>query len=133
MKLDIDEGFTEGRQYGRGRSGGQVRDEVRTDFDYGRGTIFTRILMQMRKKYKHVVLLKECLASTKHLLSYYICIESNSDYSITISMLLGGWGKSATVREDPETMDERVDEVPVETSAPVKKQDVRWPNILSGS
>lgn len=41
VKLDIDQGFTEGRQYGRGRSGGQVRDEVRTDFDYGRGTVFT--------------------------------------------------------------------------------------------
>eukprot|EP00965_Chrysotila_dentata_P228005 6196350-Pleurochrysis_carterae.AAC.2 len=34
---DWDGGFIEGRQYGRGRSGGQVRDEYRTDFDAGRG------------------------------------------------------------------------------------------------
>ena len=27
----------EGRQYGRGRSGGQVRDEYRAEFDAGRG------------------------------------------------------------------------------------------------
>ena len=27
----------EGRQYGRGKSGGQVRDEYRTDYDLGRG------------------------------------------------------------------------------------------------
>ena len=30
-------GFVEGRQYGRGKSGGQVRDEYRLDFDLGRG------------------------------------------------------------------------------------------------
>ncbi|KAB0361633.1 hypothetical protein FD754_005789 [Muntiacus muntjak] len=29
--------FKEGRQYGRGRSGGQVRDEYRQDYDAGRG------------------------------------------------------------------------------------------------
>ncbi|KAJ6419025.1 hypothetical protein OIU84_029182 [Salix udensis] len=29
--------FQEGRQWGRGRSGGQVRDEYRTDYDPGRG------------------------------------------------------------------------------------------------
>lgn len=27
----------EGRQFGRGKSGGQVRDEVRQDYDAGRG------------------------------------------------------------------------------------------------
>ena len=37
VRTDYDAGFKEGRQYGRGRSGGQVRDEYRTDFDPGRG------------------------------------------------------------------------------------------------
>lgn len=37
IRTDIDPGFKEGRQYGRGQSGGQVRDENRTDFDEGRG------------------------------------------------------------------------------------------------
>lgn len=36
-RVDWDGGFVEGRQYGRGRSGGQVRDEYRNDFDAGRG------------------------------------------------------------------------------------------------
>mmetsp|Transcript_14058 Transcript_14058/g.42893 ORF Transcript_14058/g.42893 Transcript_14058/m.42893 type:complete len:177 (-) Transcript_14058:295-825(-) len=36
-RVDWDGGFVEGRQYGRGRSGGQVRDEYRADFDAGRG------------------------------------------------------------------------------------------------
>jgi len=36
-RVDWDGGFLEGRQYGRGRSGGQVRDEYRSDFDAGRG------------------------------------------------------------------------------------------------
>lgn len=35
--MDVDPGFVEGRQYGRGRSGGQVRDEFRQDYDPGRG------------------------------------------------------------------------------------------------
>eukprot|EP01025_Chloroclados_australasicus_P005061 TRINITY_DN11420_c0_g1_i1.p1 TRINITY_DN11420_c0_g1~~TRINITY_DN11420_c0_g1_i1.p1 ORF type:complete len:199 (+),score=29.49 TRINITY_DN11420_c0_g1_i1:166-762(+) len=37
IRVDIDWGFREGRQYGRGRSGGQVRDEYRTDYDQDRG------------------------------------------------------------------------------------------------
>ncbi|XP_052784107.1 nuclear cap-binding protein subunit 2-like isoform X2 [Mya arenaria] len=37
VRTDWDVGFKEGRQYGRGKSGGQVRDEYRSDYDEGRG------------------------------------------------------------------------------------------------
>ena len=37
IRVDWDIGFVEGRQFGRGRSGGQVRDELRTYEDSGRG------------------------------------------------------------------------------------------------
>uniref|UniRef100_T1JIT5 Nuclear cap-binding protein subunit 2 n=1 Tax=Strigamia maritima TaxID=126957 RepID=T1JIT5_STRMM len=37
IRTDWDAGFIEGRQFGRGKTGGQVRDEYRTDFDCGRG------------------------------------------------------------------------------------------------
>jgi nuclear cap-binding protein subunit 2 len=37
IRVDLDPGFEEGRQYGRGVSGGQVRDEYRDDYDPGRG------------------------------------------------------------------------------------------------
>ena len=37
IRVDIDHGFQEGRQFGRGASGGQVRDEYRVDYDSGRG------------------------------------------------------------------------------------------------
>lgn len=37
IRVDLDPGFREGRQYGRGRRGGQVRDEMRQDYDAGRG------------------------------------------------------------------------------------------------
>ena len=37
VRVDWDAGFIEGRQFGRGKSGGQVRDEYRQDFDGGRG------------------------------------------------------------------------------------------------
>ncbi|GAA95101.1 uncharacterized protein L969DRAFT_64917 [Mixia osmundae IAM 14324] len=37
IRADLDPGFIAGRQYGRGRAGGQVRDEYREDFDAGRG------------------------------------------------------------------------------------------------
>lgn len=33
----MDLGYKEGRQFGRGKSGGQVRDEHRQDYDPGRG------------------------------------------------------------------------------------------------
>ncbi|ODN05853.1 Nuclear cap-binding protein subunit 2 [Orchesella cincta] len=37
VRTDWDAGFEEGRQYGRGKTGGQVRDEFRKDYDAGRG------------------------------------------------------------------------------------------------
>jgi nuclear cap-binding protein subunit 2 len=37
IRCDLDPGFKEGRQFGRGRNGGQVRDEYRTEYDVGRG------------------------------------------------------------------------------------------------
>lgn len=37
IRVDLDAGFVEGRQFGRGKSGGQVRDEFRVDYDAGRG------------------------------------------------------------------------------------------------
>jgi nuclear cap-binding protein subunit 2 len=37
IRVDFDWGFKDGRQFGRGRSGGQVRDEYRMDYDAGRG------------------------------------------------------------------------------------------------
>jgi nuclear cap-binding protein subunit 2 len=37
IKVDLDPGFVEGRQYGRGMSGGQARDEARQTYDRGRG------------------------------------------------------------------------------------------------
>lgn len=37
IRVDYDIGFCDDRQYGRGRSGGQVRDEHRVDYDPGRG------------------------------------------------------------------------------------------------
>ena len=37
IRVVLDWGFVEGRQCGQGKSGGQVRDEFREDFDPGRG------------------------------------------------------------------------------------------------
>ncbi|QRV86240.1 RNA recognition motif protein [Ceratobasidium sp. AG-Ba] len=37
VRCDLDLGYKDGRQYGRGKSGGQVRDELRQDYDAGRG------------------------------------------------------------------------------------------------
>ncbi|CAM9477653.1 unnamed protein product, partial [Laminaria digitata] len=37
IKVGIDPGFKQGRQYGRGMSGGQVRDETRATNDPARG------------------------------------------------------------------------------------------------
>jgi len=45
IRADWDAGFDEGRQYGRGRSGGQVRDEYRKEYDSGRGG-FGRLMQE---------------------------------------------------------------------------------------
>lgn len=37
IRMDWDAGFVEGRQFGCGKTGGQVHDEYRTDYDLGRG------------------------------------------------------------------------------------------------
>lgn len=37
IRCDLDPGYQEGRQFGRGKSGGQVRDEFRQEYDSGRG------------------------------------------------------------------------------------------------
>ena len=37
IRCDLDPGYKEGRQFGRGKSGGQVRDEFRAEYDSGRG------------------------------------------------------------------------------------------------
>jgi len=42
IRCDMDTGFKPGRQYGRGISGGQVRDERRADFDSNRGGLVPR-------------------------------------------------------------------------------------------
>lgn len=37
VQIDLDPGFKEGRQFGRGASGGQVKDEQRFEYDSSRG------------------------------------------------------------------------------------------------
>ena len=49
IRCDWDAGFVEGRQYGRGKSGGQVRDEFRTDYDGGRGGFGKMIQNRMER------------------------------------------------------------------------------------
>ncbi|KAI9167418.1 Nuclear cap-binding protein subunit 2 [Paramyrothecium foliicola] len=51
IRTDLDPGFEEGRQYGRGKSGGQVRDEYREDFDEGRGGLGRAIQSERLQEY----------------------------------------------------------------------------------
>jgi nuclear cap-binding protein subunit 2 len=50
VRIDLDPGFEEGRQYGRGLDGGQRRDEYREDFDYDRGGFGTRLQQQQQQQ-----------------------------------------------------------------------------------
>ncbi|KAK2593768.1 nuclear cap binding complex subunit [Conoideocrella luteorostrata] len=52
IRTDLDPGFEEGRQYGRGKSGGQVRDEYREDFDEGRGGIGRALQEEEEDRYR---------------------------------------------------------------------------------
>jgi nuclear cap-binding protein subunit 2 len=51
IRTDLDPGFEEGRQYGRGKSGGQVRDEYREDYDEGRGGVGRAIQSERLDEY----------------------------------------------------------------------------------
>lgn len=51
IRTDLDPGFEEGRQYGRGKSGGQVRDEYREDYDEGRGGVGRAIEQERLRDY----------------------------------------------------------------------------------
>lgn len=51
IRTDLDPGFEEGRQYGRGKSGGQVRDEYREDFDEGRGGLGRAVQTERLRDY----------------------------------------------------------------------------------
>ncbi|KAK4231564.1 hypothetical protein QBC38DRAFT_381517 [Podospora fimiseda] len=50
IRTDLDLGFEEGRQYGRGKSGGQVRDEYREDYDEGRGGLGRAIAAERERE-----------------------------------------------------------------------------------
>ncbi|KAI9861710.1 MAG: nuclear cap binding complex subunit [Vezdaea acicularis] len=50
IRTDLDPGFKEGRQYGRGKSGGQVRDEYRDEYDPGRGGYGRAVEMERQKE-----------------------------------------------------------------------------------
>ncbi|CAN0444969.1 unnamed protein product, partial [Hapterophycus canaliculatus] len=47
IKVGMDPGFKQGRQYGRGMSGGQVRDEARATNDPARGGMGGLALAEM--------------------------------------------------------------------------------------
>eukprot|EP01022_Parablepharisma_sp_SALTPOND_P008366 TRINITY_DN135779_c1_g1_i1.p1 TRINITY_DN135779_c1_g1~~TRINITY_DN135779_c1_g1_i1.p1 ORF type:complete len:227 (-),score=24.99 TRINITY_DN135779_c1_g1_i1:44-724(-) len=51
IRVDWDIGFSEGRQYGRGRSGGQVRDEVRKEVDKDRVTPGVEVIEAKKRRY----------------------------------------------------------------------------------
>lgn len=53
IRTDLDPGFEEGRQYGRGKSGGQVRDEYREDYDEGRGGLGRQIQAERMREHDH--------------------------------------------------------------------------------
>lgn len=50
IRCDLDPGYKEGRQFGRGKSGGQVRDEYREDYDAGRGGLGREAEMAKRRR-----------------------------------------------------------------------------------
>eukprot|EP01093_Parvamoeba_rugata_P018649 TRINITY_DN800_c0_g2_i1.p2 TRINITY_DN800_c0_g2~~TRINITY_DN800_c0_g2_i1.p2 ORF type:complete len:227 (+),score=-22.48 TRINITY_DN800_c0_g2_i1:1132-1812(+) len=50
IRVDWDPGFVEGRQFGRGKSGGQVRDEFRDTYDVGRGGYGSLYVQAPKKK-----------------------------------------------------------------------------------
>lgn len=73
IRVDFDWGFQEGRQWGRGRSGGQVRDEYRTDYDPGRGGYGKLVQRELESR-------RQLVDYTGGLGSYYNTSGSHEDH-----------------------------------------------------
>ncbi|VFQ90587.1 unnamed protein product [Cuscuta campestris] len=103
IRVDFDWGFQEGRQWGRGRSGGQVRDEYRTDYD---PDILLKVAKFIFKVFTYVYLhalisiLLECLR-----------VQGEScvilEWNLIIKIRRGGYGK--LVQKELESQRELVD------------------------
>ncbi|CEP64777.1 nuclear cap-binding protein subunit CBC2 LALA0_S13e02784g [Lachancea lanzarotensis] len=53
ISLDLDPGFEDGRQFGRGKSGGQVSDELRFEFDASRGGFTVPLVDRIGTNHTH--------------------------------------------------------------------------------
>eukprot|EP00250_Pteridium_aquilinum_P005017 c15181_g1_i1 orf=91-795(+) len=73
IRVDFDWGFQDGRQWGRGRSGGQVRDEYRTDYDPGRGGYGKIVQRELESR-------RQLVDYAGGLGSYYNASGSNEDH-----------------------------------------------------
>ncbi|OMJ09088.1 Nuclear cap-binding protein subunit 2 [Smittium culicis] len=78
IRTDLDPGFKEGRQFGRGRSGGQVRDEYRQEYDEGRGG------------YGHIRAMQEEERRRQMMVSYEAVSQIPTGASAKINSRLGG-------------------------------------------
>lgn len=59
IRVDFDWGFMDGRQFGRGRTGGQVRDEYRMDYDPGRGGYGTILKQEIGTRQQMIQMMQE--------------------------------------------------------------------------
>ena len=83
VRIDFDWGFEDGRQFGRGKSGGQVRDEYRTDFDQGRGG-YGKLVAQARKKLRFFLMSS---FSKTHLSALWFLLGA---HPTSLSVAIGG-------------------------------------------
>ncbi|KAI0982230.1 hypothetical protein GJ496_001302 [Pomphorhynchus laevis] len=65
IRTDWDAGYTSGREFGRGRSGGQVRDEYRQDYDPGRGGYELTNAIVIAFPYKQELIKQELIVFVK--------------------------------------------------------------------
>lgn len=94
IRCDLDPGFKEGRQFGRGRSGGQVRDEYRTEYDAGRGGWGHRMKVDLERKREKD--LKENYEAIKEI------PKGADEYTSRNSNMQGSSGKRKDMDEDEE-------------------------------
>lgn len=73
VRVDWDAGFVEGRQFGRGKSGGQVRDEYRQDFDGGELKLSYRFLALLKSSFFQDVAATEKSSTTQKLINLFKC------------------------------------------------------------
>lgn len=100
IRCELDAGFIPGRQYGRGKAGGQVRDDRRTNIDPNRGSLlkYEREATATTKPTSGYKIIPKAASTATTVLTVPASIDLSLDNSINIDVTTAGNNASKNKR-----------------------------------